>query len=1035
MKQDQNIFHPRLLIVANAGSGKTHRLVTRCIQLLDRGHQPEEILALTFTRKAAAEFLQKLFERLGDAVENEVRRDRLRDELGRDELSVDRCLAWMRQLLAVLPKLAMGTLDQFFARIVRSFPFELGIAREFELLDEAAQEENLIRTLDALFRESAEDEGGLGELVEMLRQSSRNRSDSSALRELKEGVIRLHEQIAGASKDAPWGDAATIWPKGSPLLPPPPVVPLATAARQWMNEVMATQGDRLTPEFRARLEAWVDHAVRRLPGARMNTALKDLMKKLSNEWKQVKKYNATILAFGRNAGTEGLCDLGDVRRFSEILHRSIISNEIQSRLKSSAALRNLLVRYDEIYSRTVRDTGALTFADIAQVLVGQTGELSPWIGYRLDSRYQHWLLDEFQDTSRAQWNILEPLVDAILTETSEERSFFYVGDTKQSIYGWRDGDDRLFWEIEERYNQHRDGHIARVDLEIARRSDRAVLDVVNALFNADRVNDHLNPFKIPADVGERWARAWVTHHAREDADDGYVRLHHVSDEDGEDSQRALEREVVRLVKEEVRPLEKGLSCAVLARTGGMVNRMARALKEAGVEVVVEGKVRPCSADPESRALLAGIRAVASPCDRIAETHFLFSPIGRAVSVDGMSSLRAIAMRKAADDGFAAVVLDWIGRGALAGVIDARRFDAFVDAASAFDTSRRPGDDWLSFVRYLEHHSIEENEAPGAVRVMTIHKAKGLGMDMVILPELTGRAFGAIETSGVALHRIPDGKVQWGLSMPPKEICEQDEVLSEARDAMVAKQGFNELCVFYVAMTRAKHAVYCLMPSGGRDEANAARWLKLAFPAGSTEDAMREVGNRDWFHQVAGESPAEATMIHGDAPDRALRARHGAAPSSHLGEPISAGLILGGGSARRLGSEVHELLARIEWLDGTHDVDSDHPDAVALVCSFLGSERARILSRPSGRMLLWRERAFDVLLEGEPLTGVFDRVHVTLDGDGKPMSAHIIDFKTDLDTDGLAARYAAQLEAYRQAAAVLLGIAVDRVSAEAVAVRG
>jgi ATP-dependent helicase/nuclease subunit A len=67
--------------------------------------------------------------------------------------------------------------------------------------------------------------------------------------------------------------------------------------------------------------------------------------------------------------------------------------------------------------------------------------------------------------------------------------------------------------------------------------------------------------------------------------------------------------------------------------------------------------------------------------------------------------------------------------------------------------------------------------------------------------------------------------------------------------------------------------------------------------------------------------------------------------------------------------------------------------------------------------------------------VFDRVHVTLDGDGKPMSAHIIDFKTDLDTDGLAARYAAQLEAYRQAAAVLLGIAVDRVSAEAVAVRG
>jgi hypothetical protein len=86
-------------------------------------------------------------------------------------------------------------------------------------------------------------------------------------------------------------------------------------------------------------------------------------------------------------------------------------------------------------------------------------------------------------------------------------------------------------------------------------------------------------------------------------------------------------------------------------------------------------------------------------------------------------------------------------------------------------------------------------------------------------------------------------------------------------------------------------------------------------------------------------------------------------------------------------------------------------------------------------LLWRERTFDVLLESGPLTGVFDRVHVALDGDGKPMGAHIIDFKTDLDADGLAVRYAAQLDAYRQAAAVLLGITVDQVTAEAVAVRG
>ena len=62
----------RLLILANAGSGKTYELVTRCIKLLSLGEPPEEIIALTFTRKAAAEFLQKLFERLGDAADDEV---------------------------------------------------------------------------------------------------------------------------------------------------------------------------------------------------------------------------------------------------------------------------------------------------------------------------------------------------------------------------------------------------------------------------------------------------------------------------------------------------------------------------------------------------------------------------------------------------------------------------------------------------------------------------------------------------------------------------------------------------------------------------------------------------------------------------------------------------------------------------------------------------------------------------------------------------------------------------------------------------
>ena len=74
------------------------------------------------------------------------------------------------------------------------------------------------------------------------------------------------------------------------------------------------------------------------------------------------------------------------------------------------------------------------------------------MNFRLDSSYDHWLLDEFQDTSRLQWQALRDLVDEVIQSDSGQRSFFYVGDTKQAIYAWRGGDPRLFDEIADFYN-------------------------------------------------------------------------------------------------------------------------------------------------------------------------------------------------------------------------------------------------------------------------------------------------------------------------------------------------------------------------------------------------------------------------------------------------------------------------------------------------------------------------------------------------------------------------------------------------------
>src|SRR5690606_12687583 len=100
--------------------------------------------------------------------------------------------------------------------------------------------------------------------------------------------------------------------------------------------------------------------------------------------------------------------------------------------------------------------GWLVFSDLPVLLMrGLSGERTGLgaqdLIYRLDGRTDHWLIDEFQDTSRIQWKVLSAFIDEILQDSSGQRTFFCVGDVKQSIYGWRDGDARLFDEIRERY--------------------------------------------------------------------------------------------------------------------------------------------------------------------------------------------------------------------------------------------------------------------------------------------------------------------------------------------------------------------------------------------------------------------------------------------------------------------------------------------------------------------------------------------------------------------------------------------------------
>jgi len=126
-----------------------------------------------------------------------------------------------------------------------------------------------------------------------------------------------------------------------------------------------------------------------------------------------------------------------------------VGRELLIRCQRTQGIHEVVSAYEAGYDRTVRRRGRLSFADLTRLLA-RAQEEAAWAGheadlwYRLDGKVDHWLFDEFQDTSAQQWSIMRGLVDEVLQDVEQRRSFFAVGDVKQSIYLWRKAEAQLF---------------------------------------------------------------------------------------------------------------------------------------------------------------------------------------------------------------------------------------------------------------------------------------------------------------------------------------------------------------------------------------------------------------------------------------------------------------------------------------------------------------------------------------------------------------------------------------------------------------
>ena len=433
-------------VIANAGAGKTHVLAQRVIRLLLDGTDPAKILCLTFTKAAAANMANRIFDTLAqwielsdDKLDAAIRGTGVRDIDAKRRAQARRLFA---SALETPGGLKVQTIHGFCTRLLQQFPFEANVAARFRVLEEAEQSQ-LIETIrrEVLLQAAQNPDSAIGRALASIIPTASDLAFQlgldEALRE-RNMIMAWLDHVGGLDGAHPALSAAVgIEPADTmdnveaeivygPHLPFAEWRETAEICRQGSAGDRA-QGDRLTGAAAltgaARVDAYLPVFLTAKLEPRQTIVTADLARRNSD------------LARRLNAEKDRVCALCDKRRAVLARDRTLalltIAVEVFRRYAADKSRRGQL-DYDDLISHT-------------EAMLNQVE--SAWVHYKLDLGIDHLLIDEAQDTSPQQWGIVKELVSEFTSGAgarSVRRSIFAVGDDKQSIFSFQDADPKAF---------------------------------------------------------------------------------------------------------------------------------------------------------------------------------------------------------------------------------------------------------------------------------------------------------------------------------------------------------------------------------------------------------------------------------------------------------------------------------------------------------------------------------------------------------------------------------------------------------------
>lgn len=842
-------------VAASAGTGKTQVLTARVLRLLLAGARPQAILCLTFTKLAAAEMQSRVMARLAHwaGCPDTALADDLRAiGAGADGATMALARGLFAAVLETPAGLAIQTIHSFAQGLIASFPVEAGITPGFQTLDDRAAALLRRRVLaDALtdegdhgFRADVKEiaiDGGEGRLDEIMAALARHGAALAALR--VEGVEPLLRRTLGLAD----GDsAAAALERGIAALP--------LARLQQFGQALGRQDKVSSQKLAGELTAFLM--------AKNKPALFGALWRLFfTAEEQPRKLTGLVLK-----------DLD-----AEAPHWRPFCAEVQDLLQSIRAeqerwqIMEFAGRHLRVAVRLAQDmaaakarAGVIDYDDMiaaAARLLGGEGA-ADWVRFKLDSRIDHVLVDEAQDTNLLQWEVIRALVEEFFAGKGTRdhfRSLFVVGDFKQSIFGFQGADPQIYADKLDDFVQLCDSEPEtwkELALSVNFRSVPLILDAV------DRVIAHVGPEQFDA-------RGVEKHSARKDGA-GTILLWPPlvqekaasSDEDEDDAPPLdLEIDLARRIAASIagwlgdadplilpgsgRRARAQDILVLLRKRGGLMNALVGALHDAGVPVA--GVDRLNLAEPLAVAdLVALVQFVLQPGDDLTVAALLVSPfcnldhdqltalaasrpgsLWAAVSASADPAVQAAhawlaAVQRLAGDVSPYRFLEAVLSGPLAGRRrlmarlgeEARdAIETVLDQALACEAAGAAS--LQAFLAWMAAEDLEVKRDPeaafDAVRLMTVHGAKGLQAPIVIMAD----AGSTLRTETGPLS-LPLGN---GPNLPlwlPGGLVAPPDLLAQAKADRQARARLEHRRLLYVALTRAEEML-CITGIAKRDK--------------------------------------------------------------------------------------------------------------------------------------------------------------------------------------------------------------------------